>query len=831
MKTNTKMLTILVLALGLLDLSPAVAGQPSNATYVKADATGANNGSSWTDAFTDLQLALVSAVPGDEIWVTSGTYAPAGPKGDRIATFQLVSGVGIYGGFSGTETERHQRNAAAYVTVLSGDLNSDDRTVAAAANLANDPTRFDNSFHVVTATGADDTATLDGFIITDGYANESGHDNGGGMINIGQVASTEGPTLIDCGFEGNFALWNGGGIYNARSNLNLIHCTFRQNHANVGGKEPGSAGIGGGGLHSSNSDPRLFDCNFTENTTLGQGGGMLNIFGSPTLIGCRFVDNHSLGGNFRNLGGGLWLREPETPLVLNCAFFGNSARLGGGMAIIHDCNPTIVNTIFTGNIAEGSDRSGAAILLNYAGATLINCTLSGNSNEGVGEGGAGINGLAGVSLAVRNCVIWGNVSNGLSDRTAQINGNQAISHSCIQGGWDRGVGNLDLDPLFLDADGADDIVGTPDDDLRLTIFSPCIDTGDNVSLPADIADLDGDGDTAEALPVDLSGNRRVRGSRIDMGAYEGAYEYRPIATATKPSPINRAADIARDVVLAWEPGVSAQTHNVYFGTSWDDVDAGSPDTIAAVGLSQETHSLDVGRLAFGQTYYWRVDEVNSAPDFSVFKGEVWSFTVKSVSIPVVHWALDETEGMVVADSAGSLNATLNGNPIWQPTDGKIDGALEFDGVDDYVSTPFVMDAAYSPYSAFAWIKGGAPGQAIISQTDGSGFGGTWLGMDPSDGKLFTTLMFFELKSESVITDDEWHHLGLVWDGSHRYLYLDGAEVALDATAVSYAISCDGGLNIGADKDLSTGSFFSGLIDDVCIYNVALSAEEIAALAQ
>ena len=198
---------------------------------------------------------------------------------------------------------------------------------------------------------------------------------------------------------------------------------------------------------------------------------------------------------------------------------------------------------------------------------------------------------------------------------------------------------------------------------------------------------------------------------------------------------------------------------------------------------------------------------------------------------VAHWKLDETEGDVASDSAGSHNATLSGNPIWQPTDGKIDGALAFDGVDDYVSTPFVLDAAESPFSVFAWIKGAIPGHAIISQTDGTGFGGTWLGLDPSDGKLFTTLMFVELKSESVIPDDDWHLLVLVWDGSHRYLYLDGAEVAKDATALSYAISCDGGMNIGADKDLSPSSFWSGLIDDVHIYDAALSAEEIATLAQ
>ena len=115
--------------LGLLGLSAAVAGQHSSVIHVKADATGANNGSSWADAFTDLQLTLMSAVPGDEIWVASGTYAPAGRNGDRAATFQLVSGVGVYGGFSATETERHQRKPATYVTILSGDLNANDRAV------------------------------------------------------------------------------------------------------------------------------------------------------------------------------------------------------------------------------------------------------------------------------------------------------------------------------------------------------------------------------------------------------------------------------------------------------------------------------------------------------------------------------------------------------------------------------------------------------------------------------------------------------------------------------------------------------------------------------
>jgi len=88
-----------------------------------------------------------------------------------------------------------------------------------------------------------------------------------------------------------------------------------------------------------------------------------------------------------------------------------------------------------------------------------------------------------------------------------------------------------------------------------------------------------------------------------------------------------------------------------------------------------------------------------------------------------------------------------------------------------------------------------------------------------------------LVSESGINDGAWHHIGLVWDGSCRHLYTDGAEVAKDAAALSYSVNSDGGLHFGASKDLDAGSFFCGLIDDVRVYNVALSAAEIEDLAR
>ncbi len=208
---------------------------------------------------------------------------------------------------------------------------------------------------------------------------------------------------------------------------------------------------------------------------------------------------------------------------------------------------------------------------------------------------------------------------------------------------------------------------------------------------------------------------------------------------------------------------------------------------------------------------------------------------------IAHWKLDEAEGDIAYDSIGVNDAVLTGVPSWQPEGGIVDGALQLDGIDDYISTDFVLDPADGAFSVFAWINGGTPGQVVISQTNSIfGSDSTWLGTDPSDGKLMTGLIPpplgrskpLPLESEFAITDGQWHHIGLVWDGSYRYLYADGVETAKDTTLAPYPlIASDGGLYIGAGKNLDAASFFSGLIDDVRIYNVALSAEKIEALAQ
>ncbi len=206
---------------------------------------------------------------------------------------------------------------------------------------------------------------------------------------------------------------------------------------------------------------------------------------------------------------------------------------------------------------------------------------------------------------------------------------------------------------------------------------------------------------------------------------------------------------------------------------------------------------------------------------------------------VAYWKLDEAEGSVARDAVGAHNGTLRGDPLWRPVGGMVDGALQLDGAEDYVRADFVLNPADGAFSLLAWIKGGSTGQVIVSQLDGAGTGATWLGADALTGSLWTELVPPSsgrivpqpLVSNSVITDGLWYQVGLVWDGSTRHLYVDGVEVARDVQPLSPLKSSNGGLHIGAGKTLGPASFFLGLVDDIRLYGVALSVEEISAMVQ
>jgi len=208
---------------------------------------------------------------------------------------------------------------------------------------------------------------------------------------------------------------------------------------------------------------------------------------------------------------------------------------------------------------------------------------------------------------------------------------------------------------------------------------------------------------------------------------------------------------------------------------------------------------------------------------------------------MAHWQFDETEGNIAHDRISGWNGLLNGgrvpgrngNPIWA-SEGKINGALLFDGRNDYVSTPFVWNPSYGEFSFFAWVYGGKQGQAIISQKETRSSGGIWLGLS-LERKLMTTLTDggragVVLMSDLTIDENKWTHVGFVWNGSHRALYIDGKQVATDAMPLGKLEHSEGGLHFGTDKNLSSSSFWNGLIDEIRIYNKALNEREIRRLA-
>jgi hypothetical protein len=194
-----------------------------------------------------------------------------------------------------------------------------------------------------------------------------------------------------------------------------------------------------------------------------------------------------------------------------------------------------------------------------------------------------------------------------------------------------------------------------------------------------------------------------------------------------------------------------------------------------------------------------------------------------------HWTLDEAEDAIAHDSAGGNDGTVMGDAVWRPSAGTIDGALEFDGVDDFVATDLILDPEDGPFSLFVWIKGGAAGQVIVSQADArvgrfDRPGCSWLAIDPVLGTLTTDLgspEFISLASEVVITDGPWHRVGLVWDMSSdtTVLYVDDVEIA--AGVHPTLPRTYGGLQIGAGRSLEPGTLLTGLIDDVRIYNRAV----------
>jgi hypothetical protein len=308
---------------------------PARHYFVKATASGLNNGSSWANAFTSLQSALDLALSGDQVWVAAGTYKPskdingsATPDDARTKTFILKNGVKLYGGFAGTEAVLTSRNVAANPTILSGDIDNND-----GDNFAGNSS---NAYHVTVSSTLSAQTVMDGFTVTGGNANVTtaflgevwGHHHGGGLLAV-----------------------------QTGTNLTINNCVFKYNYG----------GFGGGAIYHSSSSPKIYNSVFANNSCSNSyGGAMYLSFSSnaTSIVNCVFTGNYS-----GYQGGAIYNWAPATTII-NSTFYDNYATHEGGGIHNRTYSPTITNTIIAGNKGGGSkqisNESSAAPVVSYS---------------------------------------------------------------------------------------------------------------------------------------------------------------------------------------------------------------------------------------------------------------------------------------------------------------------------------------------------------------------------------------------------------------------------------------------------------------------------------
>jgi hypothetical protein len=346
-----------------------VVSAASNTRYVKHDATGANNGSSWANAYTDLQVAINASTAGNELWVASGTYYPSQhpdattSTDPRAKSFFLNQNLLIYGGFAGTETQLSQRNSATNVTTLSGDI-------GAQGNNS------DNCYHVLLTRGLNNTAVIDGFTIKGGRANSFtslqynstffNNTYGGGIFN-----HTSSPTLRNIVVSENNAINLGGGIYNENASPAITNTTISGNSV---------TNHGGGIANRVNSLPTLTNVIISSNTA-ANGGGIYNEGASASLI------NVTISGNTASTGGAIVNYQSPSTILTNVTISGNTAPTGSSI-YNHASAPIIRNSIIWANgnntlqnVSSSTPTFSHSIIANSGGSSNWNSSYGTNSGN------------------------------------------------------------------------------------------------------------------------------------------------------------------------------------------------------------------------------------------------------------------------------------------------------------------------------------------------------------------------------------------------------------------------------------------------------------------
>jgi YD repeat-containing protein len=462
--------------------------EPKKIIYVKWDAPGPHDGTSWERGHVSVLNGIGAAQAGEEVWVARGDYYWNGDS------HYMKDGVNVLGHFAGTETLPTQRDLSnqdyetklrADKTVIYGASNAilDGFTITGGATNTDGGGMYNDSKTnlrikncIISNNSAESfgggmrnnygsTVLVENSTFSENYAvNESG----GAVLNRGASVVT----FKNCVFSSNHVMEmeRGGALFNEEnSTVECLNCQFTGNYV------PGSGDSGkGGAIYQSGGQLKLRNCTFGQkipNHAAGDGGAIFVSGATGSIVGSNFIGNEARGGG---QSGAIDLDCPDF-WILDCEFQGNSAKFGGAMDMHY--GGKVSNSLFMANTAQDSGGG-----IERAG-NVCNCVFYGNSavDDGGGIDGGGY---------VRNSIFWGNTA---GDNGPQIENGGSVQYSCVQGGHD-GEENIDADPLWVNP-----AIG----DFHLQAGSPCIDAG---IWDACVPLYDKDGTPRDAFP--------------DMGAFE-----------------------------------------------------------------------------------------------------------------------------------------------------------------------------------------------------------------------------------------------------------------------------------------------------------------------
>jgi len=530
-------------------------------------------------------------------------------------------------------------------------------------------------------------------------------------------------TIEDCIFKNNYSTSLGGAITALDGTTVISRCKFIGNISNDYG-----------GVIFNTADVVIDDSDFIDNKSFI--GSAIASIGTKTVINnCRFTGN-------------LTSATPEVGLE-NCVIYSeNSTKLNiisskftqnySGVLWHLGSTALISNSLFNGNygraITAGND-------------TITDCTIVSNTSEDYCAGVFGGNPI------ISNCIIWGNMDINGTAISSQISLSykvEKLSYNCIDG-WQQqfgGVGNIGSDPLFIDMNGPDNILGNDDDDLRLSIYSPCIDAGSNFYVPKDVTDIDKDGVVNELLPIDFFGNKRIidipwvpdfnyipppedpNAATVDMGFHE-VQNQQAFLLQRLPEYIDEGKTVQFFISLSKAPQSEIQAYITRYN--------GDPDINVIYNASLRFTPSD---------YSTPKRVVLYANEDSDFFNSTTTFQIKAEGIPTQFFSIMESDNEPVKPVFVDANAIgANNGSSWNDAFNDLQDALSYVRQHPEIKQVLVAQGIYKPTldgnreKAFRLING---------LTINGGFAGVG-SLDPNrrDPNLYLTILSGDLKGDDI----------------------------------------------------------------------------------